>query len=177
MRLPAPLRSRAKAFRRLAWRLAKWMASRSKTPRWLSRCPQPPLRWNGKRKICSVRCNSSDCRKATPRLSPRLRRGVQMLQAVNGCRYKPLSSVRQAISLLLPYTAIWQTGKLSIRRLIQKGYSGDLINYTTGYSLRFSHPSQYHRLHNHNKSVVNGASIADTFARTMQNKSQVFATE
>ncbi|AUK24401.1 hypothetical protein CR534_04045 [Escherichia coli] len=44
-------------------------------------------------------------------------------------------------------------------------------------SLRFSAPPQYHDIDNHNKCVVNGASIALLILRLRQNICQVFATE
>ncbi|ASG53444.1 MAG TPA: hypothetical protein DCM34_02165 [Salmonella bongori] len=61
--------------------------------------------------------------------------------------------------------------------MIQQGYYLALINYTISSSLRFTVLPKYHGVHNHKKSVVNGAPIAITFSRTVQNKRQVFVTE
>ncbi|NDO79902.1 hypothetical protein CJP72_03660 [Citrobacter sp. NCU1] len=49
--------------------------------------------------------------------------------------------------------------------MIQKGYYLALINYTIALHLRFIVPSQYHNIHNHKESVVNGAPIAVWFLR------------
>ncbi|EBJ3274463.1 hypothetical protein D6T91_21530 [Salmonella enterica subsp. houtenae] len=61
--------------------------------------------------------------------------------------------------------------------MIQPGYYLALINYTIASSLRFTVLSKYYGAHNHKKSVVNGAPIAITTSRTVQNKRQVFVTE
>lgn len=67
--------------------------------------------------------------------------------------------------------------ELSPRKLIKHTYYLALINYTNASSLRFSTPPQYHDIDNHNKCVVNGASIALLILRLRQNICQVFATE
>ncbi|OOJ01588.1 hypothetical protein BMT74_13975 [Escherichia coli] len=61
--------------------------------------------------------------------------------------------------------------------MIKHTYYLALINYTNASFLRFSAPPQYHDIDNHNKCVVNGASIALLILRLRQNICQVFATE
>ncbi|WP_207105394.1 hypothetical protein, partial [Citrobacter telavivensis] len=65
-------------------------------------------------------------------------------------------SVRLVVLVGLAIDQIAQSGLSSLSVIY---YSAQLFSH---YSLRFVIPSQYHRLHNHNKSVVNGAAIAVT---------------
>ena len=61
-------------------------------------------------------------------------------------------------------------GRLSPSKIDQTYVLSCFINYTNASSLRFSAPPQYHDIDaNHNKCVVNGASIALLILRLRQN--------